>query len=407
VSWHTEDKPNAGATIRHRTGSTLATVTSADRAEPQTARTTPGIAASAALIHLGRAGALGEVRRVASWHAILGQAGYHVADIRLLPDRRVGPSDVVSMLAGAVRSRPLMPEALAWSSRSVERTLDRLSPALTVFVGGRAFHPSLVPNRGSVVLDYVDRLSASYSGRAGLSRRVDQRLAYRVLSVSARHFEAARPHGVHRVAAGWADAQALAADWVPIVASAAPAARRRDPDVDVLFMGTLSYPPNIDAVRRLVDIWPRVKRLRPDATLLLAGAHPTQEVADIAARHGWELAGDFPDQDAIFARARIAVAPLRFASGIQIKVLEAAAHGLAQVVDPVALAGLGPDFPVSPASDDEQFAAKIVDLLDDPPRAAKRGQQGARFVEERFSVAGWARWVQENLARPIECHAPR
>jgi glycosyltransferase involved in cell wall biosynthesis len=362
---------------------------------------------NATLIHLGRPGAMGEVRRVASWTAILDRAGYEITEIRLLPDHRVGPSDVGSILAGALRARPLMPEALAWSSRSARRALDQLSPDLTVFVGGRTFHPGLVPNLGSVVLDYVDRLSVSYSDRAHISPRAYRRLLYRILSRSAQRFEAAPIDGVHRVAAGWADAQALTADWVPIVAPAAVAARRREPDVDVLFMGTLSYPPNIDAVRRLVDIWPRVTRLRPGATLLIAGAHPTREVADLAGRHGWELAGDFPDQDAVFARALIAVAPLRFASGIQIKVLEAAAHGLAQVVDPVVLAGLGPDFPVSAASGDEQFARVVVDLLEDPVGAAKLGQAGARFVGERFSVAVWARWVLENLAPSIECPGPR
>ena len=355
------------------------------------------------MVHLGRPGAMGDLRRVASWRAILSTAGYRVTDVRLLPGRRVGPSDLGNVMTTALRVRPLMPEALAWSSGSVRRDLARLAPDLTVFVGARALSAGPGPElwfgrvglRGPVERQLFRSRSAERdrTKACALLESVEDGESLRGRAAACRASGRGRMVG-RRGAVGRLASQCCN--------GGRRHAARRSPDVDVLFIGTLSYPPNVDALRRLSHIWGHVQLRRPGTTLLVAGAHPSREVRGLAAADGWELAADFPDEDAIFARARIAVAPLRFASGIQNKVLDAAAHGLAQVVDPVALSGLGPGFPVIRAVDDRQFATRMVDLLGDPDLAATLGREGARFVEKSFSVSGWAQWVIQHLAAPID-----
>ena len=62
-------------------------------------------------------------------------------------------------------------------------------------------------------------------------------------------------------------------------------------------------------------------------------------------REGWALLPSYRSVADLAVHATIAVAPLRATAGIQTKVLEAAAHGMPQVVSPQALQGVDPEFP--------------------------------------------------------------
>ncbi len=112
----------------------------------------------------------------------------------------------------------------------------------------------------------------------------------------------------------------------------APPAR----DARVVFCGVLNYAPNEEAARLLGrDIWPLVRRRRPDATLTLVGSSPTATVRALASRElGIEVTGAVPDVRPYLWSAAVAAAPLVTARGIQNKVLEAVAAGLPTVVTP-------------------------------------------------------------------------
>jgi glycosyltransferase involved in cell wall biosynthesis len=205
-------------------------------------------------------------------------------------------------------------------------------------------------------------------------------------------------YGLHTVAAGWADAQRLGAEWVPIVIeSGGPSRRAGGPDHDVLFVGTLRYPPNVDALERLGRLWPEVLRARPQTTALIAGADPPAAVIELARAHGWDLVANFPSLADIAARARVAVAPLARTAGIQIKVLDAAALGLPQVVTAASLAGLAPGFPIEPVDDDIGFATEIVRLLEDPETAAGNATALRAYTEAEYGIDRWAHWASGQL----------
>ena len=137
-----------------------------------------------------------------------------------------------------------------------------------------------------------------------------------------------REHGSAVVTAGWSEARSTGAIWIPNTVPAVPAASitdQRDAPFDLLFFGKLSVLPNVDAMRTLAEIWPRLTEEIPNLSCLLAGADLTQEIRESASTHGWVAEEDFAGFAALCRRARIAVAPLRHANGIQNKVLEAAA----------------------------------------------------------------------------------
>jgi hypothetical protein len=340
---------------------------------------------------------MGERRRVATWEALLGRSGLEVISIPLLSEHRLRvprPREASRLARGLT-----VPEALAWSVDGVRRRVEQLRPRLLICVTGRAYHPALVGLGGcSAVLDFVDSLARSYRDRAGISAGW-RRHGFALLAGSHRRFEAGTAHPpLLRVAAGWRDARELGADWLPILAPEAVPADPAGADRDVIFFGNLSYPPNVEAVQRLSRIWPALLRRRPGTTAMLAGAAPATEVRRLAGLHGWELVADFRDLGETCGRARIAVAPLDHTAGIQIKVLEAAAMGLAQVVTPEALDGMAPGFPAIVGANDAGLIDGIVRLLDDERTRVEQAEACRRHVKEQYSVTRWTPWTAALLA---------
>ena len=110
---------------------------------------------------------------------------------------------------------------------------------------------------------------------------------------------------------------------------------------DCVFVGQLDYHPNIEGVRWFCQhVWPAIVRERPRATFAIVGRRPTAEVRKLAEQPGVKLIGEVPDVRPFLAAAKIAVAPLQIARGIQNKILEAMAMGKPVVASPGALTGL-------------------------------------------------------------------
>jgi hypothetical protein len=209
------------------------------------------------------------------------------------------------------------------------------------------------------------------------------------------------------VLAGYEDAAELGVEWVPnVVEPPSAPAGVPSPDHDLLFFGNLSYPPNVAALSALRAMWPDLLAARPGTTVLVAGAHPTAPVRALVEAAGWTLVPHFDDLGALCARSRLAVVPLEHATGIQNKVLEAAAAGMAQVITPEAAAGFPPDAPFGPVPLGPAFVDEVVRLLDHPDVAAKAGDVAADYVRRTFSAAPWGDWLAARLPAGSRGSAP-
>lgn len=339
---------------------------------------------------------MGERRRVRSWLQTIAAAGAEALVIELTREYRATPREVVRN-AGLVALGRAVPETLAWRPRDVRARLDSVQPDAIVCVSTRAFHPAVARAAPVTVLDYVDALSRSYGDRAALAESASVRYAFRILSVAHRRFEGGERAGVRPVAAGYADAARLGATWIPNVIESDEQRPGIRPDTDVLFVGTLRFPPNIAALRRLAKLWPNLLDRRPGTTALVAGSGPVPEVKDLCEKRGWTLLADFTDPVGVYARGRVAVAPLDHTAGIQNKVIDAAALEIAQVVSPAAVQGFPPEFPVSVAATDAEFVDELVGLLQDEDRRSREASAAAAHVRERYTAAAWAPAVAELL----------
>jgi sugar transferase (PEP-CTERM/EpsH1 system associated) len=158
----------------------------------------------------------------------------------------------------------------------------------------------------------------------------------------------------------------------------------------VVFCGVLDYMPNEWGALWLVQhVWPRVRAVRPDATLTLVGSNPTARLTRACASdRSIELTGTVRDVRPYLWRASVSVAPLQVARGIQNKVLEAVGAGLPVVATPAVLAGLPEtvQHACAAAESPDAFAAATLKFLAAAPEARRAYAARARLEELEWEV---------------------
>ncbi len=174
-----------------------------------------------------------------------------------------------------------------------------------------------------------------------------------------------------------------------------PTGERPRPN-SLLFVGHLRVFHNMDAAQQLArEILPRVQREIPSVSLTLVGADPHPEIQALENLPGVSVPGFVPDLNAALNRHAVFVSPLRFAAGIQNKVLEAMAAGRPVVTTSLVNEGLGaePGTHLLLADTPQESARQVVHLLRHPALAEDLGRAARTFVQARFSWEGALRRV--------------
>lgn len=174
----------------------------------------------------------------------------------------------------------------------------------------------------------------------------------------------------------------------------------RTPSLDptVLFVGNLSVPHNVDAARWLAGgIWPRVRAQWPNARLVLAGADPISVIRKLDGVKGVQVPGTRFDLRETWASAHVLVAPLRFSTGIQNKLLEAMAAGVPVVTSSNAASAVGGIHRqhLLVAETEESIAEAVLETLSDPPGATRRALAARQHVRNAFRWEGFAERLEE------------
>src|ERR1044071_8374512 len=138
--------------------------------------------------------------------------------------------------------------------------------------------------------------------------------------------------------------------------------------VKILFVGTMNYYPNLDAVQYFAqEIFPRIRERFPLAVFQIVGRSPAPAVRRLGAIDGVQVVGEVSDVRAYLVGADVSVAPMRIARGVPNKVLEAMGMGIPVVASTAAIRGIdvvsGEEILIGNSS--EEFAAQVVTLLSD------------------------------------------
>ncbi len=175
-----------------------------------------------------------------------------------------------------------------------------------------------------------------------------------------------------------------------------------NPNKIILFIGTLSYYPNIDGARYFVDeILPLIWERDPAVRFWMAGAEPPQVLLDLACDSRVRVIANPDNMDEVARQCCMTVVPLRTGSGTRIKILHAMALGMPIVTTSIGCEGL--------AIEDErhlfvrdrpvEFAAAVLTVLRDLSVREGFRREGRVCVEREYD---WERVFAGAIDRMVE-----
>ncbi|MCC6690499.1 MAG: glycosyltransferase [Bacteroidia bacterium] len=156
---------------------------------------------------------------------------------------------------------------------------------------------------------------------------------------------------------------------------------------DLLFTGNMSYPPNIEsAIYVVAEILPQVHRINPKVNLLIAGINPTAAVRMLKSDKVHVIDNLKNIRDAV-AMSRINLAPMLTSIGLQNKILQAMAMKVPNICSSLANNAVKAvnGETILEANTPEDYAKKIMELLNNPQRAEEIAEKAYLFVLERFN----------------------
>lgn len=171
-----------------------------------------------------------------------------------------------------------------------------------------------------------------------------------------------------------------------------------DKKYELVFIGNMGYPPNINAAEFLVkEILPLVHKTKPNVRLTLAGATPHPNVL-VLAGDKVTVTGWVEDIRECYAKSKIFIAPMQIGTGLQNKLLEAMAMKIPSITSDLANSALkaSPGKEILIGNSPEQYAEQILKILDDPTLAETLSEGGYNFVHRNYDWDS-ATGILENL----------
>lgn len=156
---------------------------------------------------------------------------------------------------------------------------------------------------------------------------------------------------------------------------------------DLVFIGNMGYPPNVNASVYLVKkILPYVREEIPEVKVALVGATPHTDVCALK-NDKITVTGWVEDLREYYATARIFIAPMQIGTGLQNKLLEAMAMKIPCITSPLANNALeardGEEILIGRTP--EEFAELIIRLLGNPEEAEKIAEKGHDFILRTYN----------------------
>ena len=162
---------------------------------------------------------------------------------------------------------------------------------------------------------------------------------------------------------------------------------------DIVFVGNMSYAPNIVAVNYMAE--KIIPELPENIRFLIAGASPTSKVKKLANKN-ITVSGWIDDIREAYSKANIFVAPMKTGTGLQNKLLEAMAMGVPCITTKLCNKALkateGQEILL--ADNDDELARKIMLMMLNEVSRKEIGSAGRRFVIKNYS---WENNVNEMI----------
>ncbi len=174
---------------------------------------------------------------------------------------------------------------------------------------------------------------------------------------------------------------------VPYSRDVAPGTATFDARRHIVFVGGYRHAPNVDAVSWFSEqIWPLISARLPDAEFHIVGSDLPDAFVALGKREGIRAVGFVADLEALLAKTRLTIAPLRYGAGIKGKVGSSLAAGVPVVMTPIAAEGMyienGTHGLV--AAQPRDFAEAVVRAYTDQALWQSLRDNGLKLMQDRY-----------------------
>jgi GT2 family glycosyltransferase len=184
--------------------------------------------------------------------------------------------------------------------------------------------------------------------------------------------------------------------WVSDLVENVPPFEKRK---SIAFLGGFRHQPNVDAVKFFIQsVMPLIRQNLPGVKFVVYGSSPPEELEKMG-RDDVIIEGYVESVEDVYNSCRVFVAPLLFGAGIKGKVVDALAHGIPQVLSPVAAEGTGvrDGLEVFIAEKPEEWVDKIVKLYNNQKLWENMSQSAQEYARLNFSFEKGRKLMGEAL----------
>lgn len=169
----------------------------------------------------------------------------------------------------------------------------------------------------------------------------------------------------------------------------------RPENYDFVFVGNMSYPPNVDAVLYIAE------KILPDFTesrLLVSGATPHPSIVKLSENHSQvDITGWVDDIRTSYLNGKIFLAPMNIGTGMQNKLLEAMALKTPVITTDLANNAIGTthDEHILVGNTSEELKNHIKKLLESPGKRRQIAEKAQEFVQSKYT---WSKTTAELIS---------
>ncbi len=151
----------------------------------------------------------------------------------------------------------------------------------------------------------------------------------------------------------------------------------------LLFVGNMTYPPNLAGVRLIArQIWPSVRSHFPEAEFIVCGRGGSRLSAGLRRQSGMRIVGYVEDLLSMYLEASVLVSPVPVVGGTQYKLLEAMALGLPIVARRASteVGDMTPGRELLVGDSTEDLVAAVLSILKNPDFSTRLSVNARNFI---------------------------
>jgi glycosyltransferase involved in cell wall biosynthesis len=156
---------------------------------------------------------------------------------------------------------------------------------------------------------------------------------------------------------------------------------------DLIFVGNFSHLPNVDAVLFFYKrILPLIKNKLPNISIMFVGTNLPEDIKGLVrSERNITIAGYVNDILESYSKSKVFIAPIRYGTGMRLKILEALAVNMPVVSTSIGARGVIFNNALKIADNEKDFSDRVIELLTDRNTYEVSAGSGRSIIEKHYN----------------------